>query len=145
MKQALWLLRWILKAAIFFTLFAFALNNQQEARVNLFFGLSWHAPLVLVVLAVFTIGLTVGVLAMVPRWWRQRRIARDSARTSLSSNGGVNSPLTDPSSLQQRAVTTNSKRVNNSSNSNSPLRVDPLNSNYDPSTTQSRDTRAPRI
>ena len=81
MKYALWLLRWILKAAIFFTLFAFALNNQQEASVNLFFGVSWRAPLVLIVLAVFTMGLVVGVLAMVPRWWRARKIARRPNQT----------------------------------------------------------------
>ena len=29
---------WLLKAAIFFTLFAFALNNQQDATVHFFFG-----------------------------------------------------------------------------------------------------------
>ena len=37
MKRLLWLLQWLLKATIFFTLFAFALNNQQETRVNFFF------------------------------------------------------------------------------------------------------------
>ena len=31
MKNLMWLLKWMLKAAIFFTLFAFALNNQQDA------------------------------------------------------------------------------------------------------------------
>ena len=45
-------LLWLLKAAIFFTLFAFALNNQQDATVHFFFGTQWRAPLVLVVLAV---------------------------------------------------------------------------------------------
>ena len=40
---------WLLKAAIFFTLFAFALNNQQDATVHFFFGTQWTAPLVLVV------------------------------------------------------------------------------------------------
>ena len=44
-------LMWLLKAAIFFTLFAFALNNQQDATVHFFFGTQWRAPLVLVVLA----------------------------------------------------------------------------------------------
>jgi uncharacterized integral membrane protein len=44
-------LLWLLKAAIFFTLFAFALNNQQETAVHFFFGYVWRAPLVLVVLA----------------------------------------------------------------------------------------------
>ena len=144
MKQALWLLRWILKAAIFFTLFAFALNNQQEASVNLLFGLSWHAPLVLVLLAVFTIGLAMGVLAMVPRWWRQRRIALDSARTSSGSSHCAPAS-TDTNSSQLSTGTENSKRVNISSNTSSPLRGNPLNSNYDSPTTQLRETRSTRL
>ena len=66
-------LSWLLKAAIFFTLFAFALNNQQTVAVNFFFGTMWKAPLVLVVLATFSIGLALGVLLMMPRWWKKRR------------------------------------------------------------------------
>ncbi|MEI7495705.1 MAG: DUF1049 domain-containing protein, partial [Betaproteobacteria bacterium] len=34
----MWLLQWTLKAAIFFTLFAFALNNQEDILVHFFFG-----------------------------------------------------------------------------------------------------------
>jgi tetratricopeptide (TPR) repeat protein len=49
-------LMWLLKAAIFFTLFAFALNNQQDATVHFFFGTSGAAPMVLVVLAAFAAG-----------------------------------------------------------------------------------------
>ena len=67
---------WLLKAAIFFTLFAFALNNQHEATVHFFFGTLWRAPLVLVVLAAFAAGLAVGALGMVPRWWKHRMAAR---------------------------------------------------------------------
>ena len=29
---------WLVRAAIFFTLFAFALNNQHEAAIRWFFG-----------------------------------------------------------------------------------------------------------
>ena len=65
-------LMWLLKAAIFFTLFAFALNNQQTVSVNFFFGQFWQAPLVLVVLTSFVAGLAIGVLSMVPRWWKKR-------------------------------------------------------------------------
>lgn len=68
-------LLWLLKAAIFFTLFAFALNNQQEVTVHFFFGTQWRAPLVLVVLAAFGLGLVAGVIGMVPRWWKQRKAA----------------------------------------------------------------------
>jgi lipopolysaccharide assembly protein A len=69
-------LMWLLKAAIFFTLFAFALNNQQDVTVHFFFGTLWRAPLVLVVLAAFALGVTIGALGMVPRWWKHRIAAR---------------------------------------------------------------------
>lgn len=68
-------LLWLLKAAIFFTLFAFALNNQHDATVYFFFGTYWRAPLVLVVLAAFAGGLVVGALGMLPGWWRHRSAA----------------------------------------------------------------------
>jgi lipopolysaccharide assembly protein A len=68
-------LMWLLKAAIFFALFAFALNNQHEVSVHFFFGQSWRAPLVLVVLATLAVGVVFGVLGMVPRWWRQKKRA----------------------------------------------------------------------
>jgi uncharacterized integral membrane protein len=69
-------LAWLLKAAIFFSLFAFALNNQQDVAVHFFFGTTWTAPLVLVVLAAFAVGLVLGALAMVPRWWKHRKAQR---------------------------------------------------------------------
>lgn len=79
-------LSWLLKAAIFFTLFAFALNNQHEATVNFFFGTQWSAPLVLVVLAAFTLGIAVGALAMVPRWWQHRSAARRGAAPAAATD-----------------------------------------------------------
>ena len=89
MKQVAWLLKWVLKAAIFFTLFAFALNNQHDVTVRFFFGQQWTAPLVLVVLSAFAMGLLVGVLGMVPRWWQHRKaaaLARRSASAPEKSN-----------------------------------------------------------
>ena len=89
------LLTWILKAAVFFALFAFALNNQQDATVHLLFGRQWRAPMTLIVLAAFGIGLVVGVLGMLPRWWsRPRDAARPAAaRSDTAAPGG---PLTEP-------------------------------------------------
>lgn len=69
-------LLWILRALIFFVLFAFALNNQHLAIVHWFFGAQWSAPMVILVLAAFALGCAVGVLVMVPGWWRHRREAR---------------------------------------------------------------------
>jgi len=65
------LISWLMRAFIFFALFAFALNNQQPAVVRWFFGVQWQAPLVIVVLAAFAAGCAVGVLAMLPDAWRR--------------------------------------------------------------------------
>ena len=92
MSQFLWLLRWILKAAIFFILFAFALNNQQAATVHFFLGRSWTAPLVLVVLGAFTAGVAVGVLGMLPGWWRRRGPARDRSAARPASEPAASAP-----------------------------------------------------
>ena len=84
MKKLIGLLQWTLKAAIFFTLFAFALNNQHDVTVHFFFGQQWLAPQVLVLLAVFVLGLVLGVLLMVPKWWREHRQVR-RARSAPST------------------------------------------------------------
>ncbi|RVT88201.1 lipopolysaccharide assembly protein LapA domain-containing protein [Inhella crocodyli] len=70
------LLTWLVRAFLFFTLFAFALNNLQDVTVHWFFGHQWQSPLVIVVLAAFGLGAAFGILAMVPAWWRHRRRAR---------------------------------------------------------------------
>ncbi len=82
----------LLKAAIFVTLCAFALNNQHGAVVHFFFGTTWSAPLVLVLLTVFVMGVAVGVIGMVPRWWKHRRLAR------LASTSNSEPTVTAPSS-----------------------------------------------
>jgi lipopolysaccharide assembly protein A len=101
-----WLI-WLVRAAIFFMLFAFALNNMHEARLFWLPGQEWRVPMVFVVLAAFSFGCAFGVLAMVPRWWSQRRVARQTAGKpaaaasighSVSGALSVNSeaPLTHP-------------------------------------------------
>lgn len=75
MKKIVWVLKWLLGAAVFFTLFAFALNNQQDATLHFFFGQQWRLPMVMIVLAAFSVGVALGILAMVPRWWIQRSAA----------------------------------------------------------------------
>ena len=101
-------LLWLLKAAIFFTLFAFALNNQQNATVHFFFGTNWNAPLVLVVLVAFALGLIVGVLGMVPRWWKHRNAARQVDKTAAPDAEGSASSITvaaEPDSANPKTTT----------------------------------------
>ena len=70
------LLVWLVRAALFFLLFAFALNNQHEASIRWFFGHEWRTNMVFVVLGAFAIGCVFGISAMLPSWWRHRPIAR---------------------------------------------------------------------
>ncbi len=93
------LLVWGLRAVLFFTLFAFSLNNEQEAVVHGFFGTQWRAPMVIVVLAAFAAGAAFGVLAMVPGWWRHRRTAR---RLSAPADALVRAP--DPAAATTASV-----------------------------------------
>ena len=105
MKQIAWLFKWLLKAAIFFTLFAFALNNQRDTTVHFFFGYRWTAPMVLVVLGAFASGLVIGVLGMVPRWWRHRRdavqarLAASQAAIALSAEASKQTPAPRPDGI----------------------------------------------
>ena len=85
MKQFLKLLQWTLNAAVFFTLFAFALNNQHEAKVYFFFGTQWRSPMVLIVLTAFALGLVGGVIGMVPRWWRQKQAAKSVQANTVTA------------------------------------------------------------
>jgi len=82
-------LMWLLRAAIFFALFAFALNNQSPVQVRLFFGAYWQAPLVLVLLIALVAGVALGVLVMLPVWMQARR-----ARAAMTVNN--NTPVPEP-------------------------------------------------
>lgn len=93
MKPIAWLFKWLLKAAIFFTLFAFALNNQGDVTVHFFFGQQWTAPMVLVVLGAFAAGLVIGILGMVPRWWRQRHRAAHAGPVTAEHPSTKPAPL----------------------------------------------------
>lgn len=95
---------WLLKAAIFFTLFAFALNNQQDATVHLFFGTQWRAPLVLVVLTAFAFGLVAGVLGMVPRWWKHRKAAQRAQASQAQAQAAAPLPPAPTDSVPPHGV-----------------------------------------
>lgn len=89
MKYLAWLFRWSLRAAIFFALLAFALNNQHQVEVHFFLGQHWSAPLVAVLLGGFALGLVAGVLGMAPHWWRQRRLAKISGASGSTPDAGL--------------------------------------------------------
>lgn len=77
-------LLWLLKAAIFFALFAFALNNQDPVLLRLF-GAQWEAPLVLLLLAALVVGVFLGMAVMLPLWLRARRQRRPHGGNASAS------------------------------------------------------------
>ncbi|WP_180681984.1 lipopolysaccharide assembly protein LapA domain-containing protein [Tepidicella baoligensis] len=89
-------LSWLLKAAIFLTVFAFALNNQGDVRLHLFFGAYWDAPLVLVVLVALAIGVFLGIAVMVPPWLRARKAARLPRTETPATSAQATSPGEPP-------------------------------------------------
>jgi uncharacterized integral membrane protein len=97
MRGGMRIVVWLFRAFVFFTLFAFALNNQDPATVHWFFGVEWRAPMVFVVLAAFAAGCAIGVLAMVPAWWRHRRAAR---RREAAQPARVDGPPTNGASSE---------------------------------------------
>ena len=87
---------WLVRAALFFVLFAFALNNRHDASVHWFFGGEWRTQMVFIVLAAFALGCAFGVLAMVPSWWRHRRVARRHAPARSQDTTADTSVLVAP-------------------------------------------------
>jgi uncharacterized integral membrane protein len=62
MKQAIYV--FLIAAAILFGV-GFAYRNAQPVSVSFYFGLSWDAPLAMVLLTAFAIGAVAGLLASV--------------------------------------------------------------------------------
>jgi uncharacterized integral membrane protein len=63
----------ILKIVLFVLVLVFAARNTEVVTVRYFPGSEWQAPLVFVLLAVFAIGIVLGLGAALPRIVRQRR------------------------------------------------------------------------
>ncbi len=97
-------LMWLLNAAIFFVLFAFALNNQDSVTLHLFFGASWQAPLVLVILAALVLGLFLGVAVMLPLWLRAKRARRLAASQASTAFGTESTLLPDPGDASRHGL-----------------------------------------
>ena len=57
------LLAWLLRIAVFVGLFGLAIKNSGPIELRFFLDQSWTAPISVVILAVFAIGVAVGLTA----------------------------------------------------------------------------------
>ncbi|PAT32957.1 hypothetical protein CLI92_04440 [Vandammella animalimorsus] len=87
---------WLLRAAFFFLLFAFSLNNQHRVTVHGFFGLQWQGPLVLAMLVAFALGLALGLATAIGRWRRWRQHAASAAMPSMFQSSAYQPSMYPP-------------------------------------------------
>ena len=73
MRTLVLLIKVVLWLAVFLLLLGFAVKNLDAVTVRYLMGLQWQAPLVLVLLAFFAAGVSLGVAPSVAIVVRQRR------------------------------------------------------------------------
>ncbi|SMG16131.1 LapA family protein [Paraburkholderia susongensis] len=79
---------WLIRVLVFVLLLVLALSNAQPATLNFFAGYTWSAPLILIGLAFFVVGLLAGLVSAMPaavrlrmengRLKRELRVARET-------------------------------------------------------------------
>ncbi|MBN3725069.1 lipopolysaccharide assembly protein LapA domain-containing protein [Burkholderia sp. Ac-20379] len=72
---------WLIRVLVFVLLLVLALANTQSTTLNFLAGYAWQAPLILIGLAFFVVGLLAGLLSALPAVLRMRlengRLKRD--------------------------------------------------------------------
>ena len=66
-------LTWVLRIFLLLVFFLFAQKNFEMTSLRFYFDLEWRAPLILMLLVFFVLGVILTLLAMLPRLLRQRR------------------------------------------------------------------------
>lgn len=64
---------WPMRAVLFILLLGFAAKNDQPVVLKYFLGFEWQTSFVVILLCFFSIGVLIGVLAMLGNMFRQRR------------------------------------------------------------------------
>ncbi len=73
-------LTWLLRLFLLLVFFLFAQKNFEMAVLRFYFDLEWRAPLILMLLVFFLLGVVLTLLALLPRLLRQRREPATPAR-----------------------------------------------------------------
>ena len=89
-------LTWAVRLAVFLFLLAFAVKNTEPVTLRFYFDLVWQAPLVAVLLAFFTAGVALGLLAMLGTWFGQRREISRLQRNDPAAEGQQPPAATQP-------------------------------------------------
>ncbi|MFC5428494.1 lipopolysaccharide assembly protein LapA domain-containing protein [Paraburkholderia denitrificans] len=93
------LIAWVIRVLVFVLLLVLALSNTQPATLSFLAGYAWQAPLILIGLAFFVVGLLAGLLSALPALFKLRmengRLKRD-LRTARETPAPVAEPPLPP-------------------------------------------------
>jgi lipopolysaccharide assembly protein A len=79
----------VVKIVLFLLLLGFAALNSDDVTLRYFLGLAWQAPLSLVILAAFAVGLLTGLLGCSLRLLRSQRELRALHRQLDTPDHGI--------------------------------------------------------
>ena len=91
------LIVWLVRALVFVLLLVLALANTQSATLNFLAGYAWQAPLIVIGLAFFAVGLIAGLFSAMPAMVRLKlengRLKRDLRTAREMPAAASDSPL----------------------------------------------------
>ncbi len=76
---------WLIRVLVFVLLLVLALANTQTATLNFLAGYTWQAPLILIGLAFFGVGLLAGLLSALPAVRLRMRLENGRLKRDLRS------------------------------------------------------------
>lgn len=85
-----------LRIFLLLVFFLFALKNYEMATVRFYFDLEWRAPLILILLVFFVLGIVLTLLALLPRLLRERLPAKALPGTAATSDPGLPTEVAPP-------------------------------------------------
>ncbi|WP_047393700.1 lipopolysaccharide assembly LapA domain-containing protein [Chitinibacter sp. ZOR0017] len=94
-------LGWIVKFLIFVLLFGFAMHNAVPVDLHFFLGYVWNAPLAMILLVFFVLGVVFGLLASFSQVFRLRR-ELVKLRKENKQLAPITAPLTDSPLIQPK-------------------------------------------
>lgn len=66
-------LMWFVRILLFLLLLGFTVRNVEPVTLRYYFGYEWNAPLVMIILLFFALGVAIGAASCLGKIFRQRR------------------------------------------------------------------------